>query len=254
MSNKCFRCKKSCYDNERVKADGKYWHIRKCFTCFNPDCKRKLEKGKFTPKNDGLYCPTCYGRLFGARGFRGGGGGQGGVSTTGVKDPKSEMKKEKEAPAPKSTSKPSGGSFCSECGTKNEGGKFCMECGAKLVVPDVQKSEPKKSAPVKKEQPKPRKTWGTPPGAHKKKKGKNKFGGSPKCPVCGKSVFANEACKALGNTYHKKCFKCSDCKKSLDSMNLRDGEGKLWCKVCHSKHFGPKGFGIGNSAAVFTGK
>lgn len=42
---------------------------------------------------------------------------------------------------------------------------------------------------------------------------KTKFGGSPKCPVCGKSVFFAEQLKALGETFHKTCFKCASCSK-----------------------------------------
>ena len=78
-----------------------------------------------------------------------------------------------------------------------------------------------------------------------------KFGGAPKCPVCGKSVYAAEQMLAAGGTYHKQCFKCTECNKWLDSSTCCDSGGTLFCKACYAKAKGPKGFGIGN-ASVHT--
>lgn len=40
-----------------------------------------------------------------------------------------------------------------------------------------------------------------------------KFGGGVKCLVCDKTVYAAEEIKAIGNSYHKMCFKCVTCNK-----------------------------------------
>nr|XP_014335234.1 PREDICTED: cysteine and glycine-rich protein 3 isoform X3 [Bos mutus] len=66
-----------------------------------------------------------------------------------------------------------------------------------------------------------------------------KFGESEKCPRCGKSVYAAE------KPWHKTCFRCAICGKSLESTNVTDKDGELYCKVCYAKNFGPTGIGFG---------
>ena len=63
----------------------------------------------------------------------------------------------------------------------------------------------------------------------------SRFGGAPKCKVCGKSVYMAEEVKANGESYHKVCFKCCQCNKSLDSNNMAVSEEKLYCAPCHRK-------------------
>ena len=53
----------------------------------------------------------------------------------------------------------------------------------------------------------------------------------PKCPVCGKSVYAAEERLAGGFKWHKGCFKCSCCNKRLDSTTCNENGGSLYCKV-----------------------
>ena len=75
-------------------------------------------------------------------------------------------------------------------------------------------------------------------------------GGGNKCAVCGKTAYYAEQKKALGNVYHKQCFKCSDCGKTIATVgDASDREGHLYCGNCYKKNFGPKGFGYGNAVA-----
>ncbi|XP_054473380.1 cysteine and glycine-rich protein 3 isoform X4 [Anoplopoma fimbria] len=71
-----------------------------------------------------------------------------------------------------------------------------------------------------------------------------KFGCSDRCPRCSKAVYAAE------KPWHKTCFRCLLCGKSLDSATVTDKDGELYCKVCYAKNFGPKGFGLGNAAML----
>ncbi|XP_056463506.1 cysteine and glycine-rich protein 3 [Gadus chalcogrammus] len=77
-----------------------------------------------------------------------------------------------------------------------------------------------------------------------------KFGSSDQCPRCSKAVFAAEKIMGAGKPWHKTCFRCALCGKSLESTTVTDKDGELYCKVCYAKHFGPKGFGLGNAAMI----
>ena len=57
------------------------------------------------------------------------------------------------------------------------------------------------------------------------------FGVSEKCARCQKSVYAAEKIIAASKSYHKLCFTCSTCKKSLSSMSCCDNsDGDIFCK------------------------
>nr|XP_009934295.1 PREDICTED: cysteine and glycine-rich protein 3 [Opisthocomus hoazin] len=71
-----------------------------------------------------------------------------------------------------------------------------------------------------------------------------------KCPRCGKSVYAAEKIMGGGKPWHKTCFRCAICGKSLESTNVTDKDGELYCKVCYAKNFGPKGIGFGGLTQV----
>lgn len=45
--------------------------------------------------------------------------------------------------------------------------------------------------------------------------------------------------------WHKKCFKCKDCNKTLDSIIACDGPDRdVYCKTCYGKKWGPHGYGF----------
>jgi len=73
---------------------------------------------------------------------------------------------------------------------------------------------------------------------------------NPKCPKCGKSVYAAEERLAGGKKFHKGCFKCEVCSKALDSTLCNEHEDKLYCKKCYGGKFGPKGYGACQSSIM----
>jgi len=74
----------------------------------------------------------------------------------------------------------------------------------------------------------------------------------PKCPKCKKSVYAAEEKIGAGQKWHKMCFKCGMCNKLLDSNNVAEHEGEVYCKVCHARKYGPKGYGFGGGAGCLS--
>ncbi|XP_040563906.1 cysteine and glycine-rich protein 1 [Lepeophtheirus salmonis] len=75
-----------------------------------------------------------------------------------------------------------------------------------------------------------------------------KWGGAEICPRCNRSVFIAELMRGAGKAWHKSCFTCNICNKRVDSSNLCERDGDIFCKACYGKNFGPKGFGFGLSA------
>ncbi len=70
---------------------------------------------------------------------------------------------------------------------------------------------------------------------------------APKCANCNKSVYKAEETRAANKIFHKLCFKCTACNKLLETNNLTEHAGDLFCRNCYAKSFGPKGVGFGTN-------
>jgi len=68
-------------------------------------------------------------------------------------------------------------------------------------------------------------------------------GGTPVCPKCGKLVYFAEQTKAIGQTFHKGCLRCSACDTRLDPGRLSERDGRPYCHRCYAKLHGPQGSG-----------
>jgi cysteine/glycine-rich protein len=71
--------------------------------------------------------------------------------------------------------------------------------------------------------------------------------GSDICPTCFKKVFFAEQIVGPGGVkYHKDtCFKCSVCRKALDSFTVAEKDTALFCKGDYQKLYGPHGNRVG---------
>jgi uncharacterized protein with PIN domain len=74
---------------------------------------------------------------------------------------------------------------------------------------------------------------------------------APKCNLCNKSVYKAEETRAANKIFHKFCFKCTSCKKLLETNTLTEHQGDLFCKVCYGKNFGPKGHNFNAGSTLF---
>ncbi|XP_003376885.1 cysteine and glycine-rich protein 1 [Trichinella spiralis] len=74
------------------------------------------------------------------------------------------------------------------------------------------------------------------------------------CPRCSKTVYFAEEIVAIGQHWHRACFRCANpqCQKRLDSLNCADHDGEAYCTYCYKKLFGPKGYGYGQGAGVLS--
>jgi len=68
-------------------------------------------------------------------------------------------------------------------------------------------------------------------------------GGTPVCPKCGKLVYFAEQAKAIGQTFHKGCLRCSECDARLDPGRLSERDARPYCHRCYAKLYGPQGSG-----------
>ncbi|XP_077995165.1 cysteine and glycine-rich protein 2-like [Glandiceps talaboti] len=79
-----------------------------------------------------------------------------------------------------------------------------------------------------------------------------RYGGGDPCGRCGKTVYQAEEIIAAGGKWHRLCFTCEDCNKSLDSTTVASREMHIYCKSCYGRNYGPKGYGYGGGAGVLS--
>lgn len=66
MPGLCPRCYKQVFFAEEKIALGKSWH-KACFACAH--CRHSLDSTNCTEHDEEMYCKSCYGRMFGPKGY-----------------------------------------------------------------------------------------------------------------------------------------------------------------------------------------
>ncbi len=66
-------------------------------------------------------------------------------------------------------------------------------------------------------------------------------GKTESCVKCGKLAYPMEAISADDKTFHKTCFRCSQCQGLLKLGNYAALDGKLFCKPHFKQLFGSHG-------------
>ncbi|KAG5897031.1 hypothetical protein JTB14_021753 [Gonioctena quinquepunctata] len=274
----CPRCGGVVFAAEEVLAKGRQWH-RKCFKC--KDCTKTLDSINACdgPDSD-VYCRTCYGKKWGPHGY-GFACGSGFLQTDGLTD--DEISASRPFYNPDTTSiKAPPGQGCPRCGgmvfaAEQQLAKGtmwhrkcfnCAEChrplDSVLACDGPDKEVHCRACYGKLFGPKGFGFGHAPtlvcsdgavaPAVHDPRPNSGPKAAPGKgCGRCGFSVFAAEQMISKNGIWHKRCFSCADCNRSLDSTILNDGpNGDIYCRGCYGRNFGPKGVGFGMGAGTLT--
>ncbi|XP_061391835.1 muscle LIM protein Mlp84B isoform X1 [Musca vetustissima] len=273
----CPRCGGVVFAAEQVLSKGREWH-RKCFKC--RDCTKTLDSIIACDGPDGeVYCRTCYGKKWGPHGY-GFACGSGFLQTDGLTEEQIAASRPFAPPSTTSILAPEG-EGCPRCGGAvfaaeqqlSKGRMWhkkcynCCQChrplDSMLACDAPDKEIYCKACYGKAYGPKGFGFGHTPTlvctgeGETRNLYTDGKPLAGPKsssgCPRCGYAVYAAEQMISKSRIWHKRCFHCADCRKSLDSTNLNDGpDGDIYCKACYGRNFGPKGVGYGLGAGTLT--
>jgi len=122
--------------------------------------------------------------------------------------------------------------FCPNCGAQASSGKFCTECGTPYPLATQAELAPV-ATPVSKVQESSdarRKRMSFHPGAAAK---------IASCAACSNPLGVDSV-NALDKQWHKECFVCKGCKKSLVTEGFKNSEGFPMCVDCFNDKFGMK--------------
>uniref|UniRef100_A0AC35U727 LIM zinc-binding domain-containing protein n=1 Tax=Rhabditophanes sp. KR3021 TaxID=114890 RepID=A0AC35U727_9BILA len=72
------------------------------------------------------------------------------------------------------------------------------------------------------------------------------------CKRCQQKVYEAEKVSTAGSCWHKRCFRCNSCEKSLQMGQLSERNNEIFCNPCYARDFGPKGYGHGVGAGILT--
>jgi cysteine and glycine-rich protein len=231
---KCVLCTKNVYKVEEVLAISKIWH-KTCFKCggsASDGCQKTLNLGKYLVHDEQPYCEACYSKLFRPKGF-------GYANTLSVYSDAIDVENARSV-------------------VSNQPGDFNSVSAPVTPVTSTlrhfRESEKTFSTPTSpiSRAPIPSDTRSVDSSVSSTVKKKFNLGGSlaPKCYSCQKSVYKVEEVVALGNIWHKSCFKCGGvgttdgCGRTMTLDKYLDHDGQPYCNSCYSKQFKPKGFGF----------
>jgi len=255
MSERCDLCGKRAYFAEKIATAGKTYH-KWCFKCMQ--CGKTLTLGQQSEKDGRIYCKQDYAKLFGQVGF-----GFGGICAgEKIDNPRDEKPKAAEtipvvqyapsqflsprgasaisprsAPAPAASGEPTPAASEAPAPPARDaapepvsGSRVAMSSRIAAFSKPAFKNEPQR--------PSPRSTNSV----------ASRFGGGAKCPRCDKRVYFAERFSVEGIDWHKVCFKCFDCGRSLTAGKYCETDQKYFCQPCYNKNFRTSSYGSAGNA------
>ncbi|CEF59514.1 Zinc finger, LIM-type domain-containing protein [Strongyloides ratti] len=75
---------------------------------------------------------------------------------------------------------------------------------------------------------------------------------SKHCKRCNNVVYEAEKVSTAGSVWHKTCFRCYTCLKSLQLGQISERNNEIYCNSCYAKDYGPKGYGHGVNVGTLS--
>ena len=252
----CAYCKKSVFPAEKLDAVNQAWH-KSCFVCgansAEGGCKRVLTLQNYVNHGEHPFCKACHGRKFGPKGFHAGISASGMTTVPLITRPASEAAPEagpdepsRKAQVAYKPDEPLSTTQLDEH-TSSEHLSILPATATGPSVPESNKAIPSPRGSISEA------VATTTPAT------KQRFvAAGIKCAYCKKNVYPAEKLDAINQTWHKICFLCGanspegGCKRVLTLQSYVNHGEHPFCKACHGRNFGPKGFHAGISASGMT--
>ena len=90
----------------------------------------------------------------------------------------------------------------------------------------------------------------SPPHSRKTNRNFNPSSDAPACARCLGPVFLAEIMRASGCVWHKQCFTCGDCNRTLVMGRNCDNGGEIYCHLCYRRNYGLHGVGYGMGGSL----
>ena len=271
----CASCNKSVFPAEELMAAGQKFHkfCLKCsqypfsFPCsFTIDgsvvasCNTMLNPGNINVHETKIYCVPCHRRQFGPRGL---GRGLANCYVEAIETPPSSPSLSRDEPDSydhlnhpvnhRHEEKNSAESSPPSRTSSEDSGVFLGALKSRQVVTNSSPSRPVTSS--------------LPNAAA------FRMVSAPAnvCPRCSKTVYSAEEVKAVGRSFHKRCYTCAKCKGSISAGRYSEHEGELYDNSkrpmkqmsrimspftrvldCYQRLFGPRGVGFGIGAGALS--
>jgi hypothetical protein len=234
MSNKkCAACGKTVYPMEKIEVDGLPFH-KMCFKC--KECGKTLSPGNYASLKGSYFCKPHFKQLFALKGNYDEGFGHQQHKTrwnysmpgnVGITITHGEKEEHADSHPSLALGEP-----------KDD---FAIKTNSSPLIPATPN-------------PSPTVCFQSSPTVIRQTDTKTPHSADGTCPVCGKRAYALEGIKIEGVLFHKMCFKCDECFKTLGLGNYAALAGLfvlLFVCLCLCLClFGFVCLGLGNYAAL----
>ncbi|CAF1508292.1 unnamed protein product [Rotaria magnacalcarata] len=225
----CAFCNKSVYPAEELTAAGQKFH-KLCLKCVS--CNTILSLGNFNEREKKLYCSGCYRRQHGPRtvGY--------GIATTLTPSldtpPTSPDSNQEEIDSTRELTNTDDDNTDRKTPINSSPSHASSDDDyLRSSIPYPDERVTRQALPTVN---RPTATTVVSGAAFKMMSISGKI-----CPRCSKTVYSAEEVKAVGKSFHKRCYTCANCKGTISGANFSERDGELYDNKCYQRLFGSKG-------------